>query len=79
MKIKYFIFPVLILFLWTGCRNSSVPQIEIIARVDDQYLTRDELINWMPPDLPEEQKEILSRQYIDRWIKNSMMASLAKN
>jgi hypothetical protein len=69
----------MVIILVAGCRNSSVPQIEIIAKVDDQYLTREELLNWMPPDLPENQKEILSRQYVDRWVQKTMMASLAKS
>jgi len=79
MKTNYFISFLISIMIFTGCRNSSVPQIEIIAKVDDQYLTREELLNWMPPDLPENQKEILSRQYVDRWVQKTMMASLAKS
>jgi hypothetical protein len=79
MKTYYYIIIVLAIFLIMNCRNSPVPQIEIIAKVDDHYLTRQELLNWMPPDLPENQKEILSRQYVDRWVQKTMMASLAKN
>ena len=79
MKINYYISFLILIILSAGCRNSSVPQIEIIAKVDDQYLTREELLNWMPPDLPENQKEILSRQYVDRWVQKTMMASLARS
>lgn len=78
MKTYSYIILVLAIFLIMNCRNSSVPQIEIIAKVDDQYLTRQELLNWMPPDLPENQKEILSGQYVDRWVQKTMMALLAK-
>jgi peptidyl-prolyl cis-trans isomerase C len=60
------------------CRNNSVPAIEIVARVGDEYLTRDDLNNWMPPDLTEEQKAALSRQYIDRWVQKTVMAISAQ-
>lgn len=78
MKKTLIFFSALFLLFNFNCRNSSVPQIEIIARVDDQYLTRDELVDWMPPDLPESQKEIISRQYIDRWIQKTLMATTAR-
>ncbi len=61
------------------CRNSSVPAIEILARVEDEYLTRDELANWMPPNLPEDQRTILARQYIDRWVQKTVAARSARN
>ncbi|RQV92482.1 MAG: hypothetical protein EH225_12005 [Calditrichaeota bacterium] len=69
----------LLLTLLLQCRNSSVPSIDIIARVSDEYLTRDELANWMPPNLPDDQKVILARQYVDRWVHKTVMARSALN
>lgn len=69
----------LLLTLLLQCRNSSVPSIDIIARVSDEYLTRDELANWMPPNLPDDQKAILARQYVDRWVHKTVMARSALN
>ncbi|MBN2366622.1 MAG: peptidyl-prolyl cis-trans isomerase [Calditrichaeota bacterium] len=56
-----------------------MPSIDIIARVSDEYLTRDELANWMPPNLPDDQKVILARQYVDRWVHKTVMARSALN
>lgn len=69
---------VLLLFI-LNCRSSNVPAIEIVARAGDQYLTREELLNWMPKNIPEEQKEILARQYIDRWVNKTVLAISAKS
>ena len=81
MRIRHvsFIFLVVILYLILNCQNNSVPAIEIVAKAGDQYLTRDELSNWMPQDIPEEQKEILSRQYIDRWVQKTVLALTAQD
>jgi parvulin-like peptidyl-prolyl isomerase len=62
-----------------SCRNSNVPAIEIVARAGDRYLTREELLNWMPKNIPEEQKEILARQYIDRWVNKTVLALSAQS
>ena len=81
MKIRSvsLIFLFVLPFIIMSCQNNSVPAIEIVAKVGDQYLTRDELLNWMPQDIPEEQKDILSRQYIDRWVQKTMLALTAKD
>lgn len=79
MRIRHvhFNFLIVLLFLILNCQNNSVPAIEIVAKAGDQYLTRDELSNWIPQDIPEEQKEILSRQYIDRWVQKTVLALTA--
>jgi len=66
-------------FFIMSCSNSDVPAIEIVAKAGDQYLTREELLNWMPKNIPEEQKEILARQYIDRWVNKTVLALSAKS
>ena len=60
------------------CQNEKVPHIEIVAKVGDQMLTRSELSNWMPPNLPEDQKEVVARKYINRWIKNTVLSLSAR-
>ncbi len=66
------------LLIFTACRNEGVPAIEIVAKAGDEYLTREQLLNWMPPNLTEEQRTILSRQYINRWVQKTVMASSAR-
>jgi peptidyl-prolyl cis-trans isomerase C len=62
-----------------ACQKRSVPEIEIIAQAGEEYLTREELSNWMPSSLPEEQRDLVARRYIDRWIEKTLMAQSAKN
>ncbi len=61
------------LSIWEGCHNDKIPRIEIIARVGDQVLTRDQLLKWMPPDLPEDQFDFVARQYVDRWVQTTAL------
>ena len=79
-KLSFFVFILALLtFLNISCQKDSVPQIEIVARVDGHLLTREELSNLVPPEVPEEQKEAISRQYIDRWIRQTILSIAAKN
>jgi parvulin-like peptidyl-prolyl isomerase len=78
LLLSIFLFLLTLVILFAGCRSKSIPDIEIIAKVGDQYLTRDQLLKWMPPNLPEEQKVIVARQYIDRWVQKTSMAITAE-
>jgi hypothetical protein len=78
LLLSIFLFLLTLVILFAGCRSKSIPDIEIIAKVGDQYLTRDQLLKWMPPNLPEEQKAIVARQYIDRWVQKTSMAITAE-
>ena len=59
LLLNIFLFLLTLVILFAGCQSKSIPDIEIIAKVGDQYLTRDQLLKWMPPNLPEEQKAIV--------------------
>ena len=78
LLLNIFLFLLTLVILFAGCQSKSIPDIEIIAKVGDQYLTRDQLLKWMPPNLPEEQKVIVARQYIDRWVQKTSMAITAE-
>lgn len=82
MRTKYLIIPLVLIsmiFGSMGCHKDSVPFIEIVAKVGDNYLTRSELEKWMPPNVPEEQKEAVARQYINRWVQRTTLALGARN
>ncbi len=68
-----------IVFVMVSCQNDTVPKIEIVAEVEDQILTRKQLMDWMPPDLSEDQKEIVARNYIDRWIQQTILSLAAED
>jgi peptidyl-prolyl cis-trans isomerase C len=74
-KTKLFIIMAMGLFILFGhgCQKDSVPKIEIVAKVGDFTLTRNELLKWLPPNLPEENKEIVARQFVDRWVQNTAL------
>ena len=62
-----------------SCQRSSVPEIEVVAQVEDLYLTRTELLDWMPQEIPVDQKKVLAEQYIDRWVKTATLYLAAKS
>lgn len=68
-----------LLFLLLSCQKNNIPEIEIIAKVDKEFLTREQLFEWMPTTIDEAQKKVLARQYIDRWVQKTTMALSAKN
>jgi hypothetical protein len=67
------------LSLILACQKSSIPEIEIVAKAGEEFLTRDELFKWMPSTISENEREIIARQYIDRWVQKTTMALSAKN
>lgn len=62
-----------------NCRSDSKPSIKIVAKVEGENLSQEELWSWMPPDLPEDHREVLARQYVDRWVQKTVMAQAAKS
>ena len=78
-KFKHILVFYTLLFLLLSCQKNNIPEIEIIAKVDKEYLTRDQLFEWMPSTINEAQKKVLARQYIDRWVQKTTMALSAKN
>ena len=62
-----------------SCQRNAVPEIEVVAQVEDLYLTRTELLNWMPREIPADQKKVLAEQYIDRWVKTVTLYLAAKS
>jgi parvulin-like peptidyl-prolyl isomerase len=77
-KRRFIVLAILAFIILLNCRNSSVPSIEVVAKVEGENLSRDDLFRWIPSDIPEEQKAILSRQYIDRWVQKTVLAQAAK-
>ncbi|GAB4370141.1 MAG: peptidyl-prolyl cis-trans isomerase [Calditrichia bacterium] len=64
--------------LISGCHREPVPRLEIVARVGDGYLTRDDLYRWMPENVPPDQKETIARQYVERWVQKTALAMEAQ-
>ncbi|OPX31900.1 hypothetical protein B1H10_08230 [candidate division KSB1 bacterium 4484_188] len=60
------------LFLF-GCHREKVAEIDVVARVENYYLTRSQLDDWLPPGLKNNQKDAVARQYIERWVQRTTL------
>ncbi len=69
---------ILLIGNFLNCRDDGKSSVKIVARAEGENLTQEELWRWIPPDIPEEQREILAKQYVDRWIQKTVMAQAAK-
>lgn len=65
-----FIVFTLVLF---GCHSEKVAEIDVVARVENHYLTRSQLDDWLPPGLEKNQKDAVARQYIERWVQRTTL------
>jgi hypothetical protein len=77
-KRRFIVLAVMVFIILLNCRNSSVPSIEVVAKVEGENLSREDLLRWIPSNIPDDQKAILSRQYIDRWVQKTVLAQAAK-
>lgn len=62
-----------------NCRSESKSSVKIVAKVEGENLSQEELWSWMPSDVPEDHREVLARQYVDRWVQKTVMAQAAKS
>jgi len=66
------LFIAFMLFLF-GCHREKVAEIDVVARVENYYLTRSQLDDWLPPGLKNNQKDAVARQYIERWVQRTTL------
>jgi hypothetical protein len=69
----------LFIIIYLGCQKDTVQFIDIVAKVDDQYLTNDELLNLLPENLTVQEKGNISKQFIDYWIQRTVLEKSAQN
>lgn len=62
-----------------NCQSESKSSVKIVAKVEGENLSQEELWSWMPSDIPEDHREVLARQYVDRWVQKTVMAQAAKS
>lgn len=67
----------LIVFLLAGCKGTA-PQRDIVAKVDDAYLTRDIVMTMIPENLNAEEREFFMKRVIEQWIDNQTLAQKAR-
>lgn len=68
------IFAAIILSLIWGCKPTKQNDIsDVIARVDEEYLSKSDLIDQIPNNLKGEDSAQFAKQYINTWIKQKIM------
>lgn len=79
-KLAYFsfIFTLLLTSIW-GCHRETVPPGDIVARVGDEILTRQEIQAAIPENTPEPEKTELARHIVDKWVKYTVLSQEARN
>lgn len=65
--------------LWlAGCNGSAPKPNEIIARVGENYLTREVLQALVPKNIDEAQREVFMKRQVEQWIDNQILAEKAR-
>lgn len=72
-----FILTLLSLFLIFSCKNSEVDQENIVARVNDKYLSREELKRNIPQYIKGSDSIEFVKNYISKWAKKNLMLKKA--
>jgi parvulin-like peptidyl-prolyl isomerase len=62
-----------------GCQKDQPDPLEIVARVGNQYLTRETLNSLLPSAISEENRDLLIKNLVEKWIERQVMAQTAKN
>jgi len=67
----------LIFTLMAGCNGTAPQARDIVAKVDDAYLTRDIVITLIPENLNGKDREFFMKRVIEQWIDNQTLAQKA--
>jgi parvulin-like peptidyl-prolyl isomerase len=60
-----------------GCQNKRPDSRKVIARVGNEYLTRDIINELIPENITEEERDIFQKNLIDRWIEKQILRQAA--
>jgi hypothetical protein len=61
-----------------GCQKNQPDPVEIVARVGDQYLTRETMDSLVPPETPSENRDLVIKNLVEKWIDRQVMAQTAR-
>ena len=78
-SILQLIFSLTIIFIFWGCNQNTLDEDGIpLARVHDKYLYESDLEQLFPSDISKEDSIILTKNYINDWIKKQLMVQKAE-
>ena len=63
---------------FSGCRGDRPADDEIVARVGDEYLTREVVLTLTPESVEGENRDFYVRQIVEQWIENQILAQMAR-
>lgn len=66
------------LFQFWGCQNKQVDPAEIVARVGEAYLTRQTVSSLTPAHLSDDDRKLLIKNLVDKWIERQILAQTAQ-
>lgn len=61
------------------CQNSQPDPLEIVARVGNEYLTRESLNGLIPPNISDEDRDFLVKNLVEKWIEREVLTQTAQN
>lgn len=62
-----------------GCQKDQPDPLEIVAKVGNRYLTRETLTSLLPSTISDEDRDLLIKNLVEKWIERQVMAQTAAN
>lgn len=79
MKNIYVAFLLLLtVIIFSQCQNSQPDPLEIVARVGNEYLTRESINSLLPKNLSDEDRDYLIKNLVDKWIEREILTQTAQ-
>lgn len=66
-------------FQFLGCQKDQPDPLEVVARVGNQYLTRETVNSLVPSTISDEDRDLLIKNLVEKWIERQVMAQTAEN
>lgn len=76
--ILIFVFSIIVLSVFQCARNKP-DSTEVVARVDDAYLTRETLDSMIPQKIADEDREFLVKNLVEKWVDQQVLAQTAQS
>ena len=68
----------LLIIVFFQCQNSQPDPLEIVARVGNEYLTRESISSLLPNNLSDEDRDFLIKNLVEKWIEREVLTQTAQ-
>jgi hypothetical protein len=75
----YILFLVFTALFFFQCQNSQPDPLEVVARVGNEYLTRESLNGLIPNNISGEDRNFLIKNLVEKWIEREVLTQTAQN